>query len=252
MSEPDNFLTRWAQRKRDVEAAEGKAKPPSAEDAAARKGEGEGAPAKPVAAAAESKSPEPAFDLNSLPSIDSITATTNVSAFLNPAVPEALRRAALRRLWALNPPTQEALLMAEYAGDFTDAGGMAGFGALEMTDELRQMARQIVGGIPDVPQESAPEPSGAAAREDVTRDQTAPHPAPTGKSVADETIAPIASASSVPTTIATEAKVIEQDSTAENELLRCNKTPDATEQAADLFESKRPTFSRGRGGALPQ
>jgi len=30
--------------------------------------------------------------------------------------------------------------MAEYAGDFTDAGDMAGFGPLQMTDELRRMS----------------------------------------------------------------------------------------------------------------
>ena len=42
---------------------------------------------------------KPGFDLASLPSLDSITAVTDVRAFLAPGVPTELARAALRRAW---------------------------------------------------------------------------------------------------------------------------------------------------------
>ncbi len=45
----------------------------------------------------------PEFDLASLPSLDSITAATDIRAFLTPGVPTELARAALRRAWAADP-----------------------------------------------------------------------------------------------------------------------------------------------------
>jgi hypothetical protein len=253
VSEPNNFLTRWSRRKRDVEAAEGKEKTLAAEDAAART---EQEDARLPAAEADAQSAEPEFDLSSLPSIDEITATTNVSGFFNPAVPEALRREALRRLWSLNPPTPEALLMAEYAGDFTDAGNMAGFGPLQMTDELRQMARQIVGGSSNAPQESAPEPAPATGREDVIEGRPIAASVPARQTAGEEISSRVGSPAGVFSVVEREAKVIERVSTTNDNSPQCENSSGATQQKADSPEdeqsSNRPSVPHGRGRALPR
>jgi hypothetical protein len=44
-------------------------------------------------------------------------------------VPEALKLAALRRMWTLDPAIRDYVGPAEYAWDFNDPGSMAGFGS---------------------------------------------------------------------------------------------------------------------------
>jgi hypothetical protein len=85
------------------------------------------------------------FDPLSVPSIESISADTDIRCFLAPGVPPELTRAALRRAWAADPRIRDFVGLADYDWDFNTPGSMAGFGSLEMTDELRQMAARIVG-----------------------------------------------------------------------------------------------------------
>ena len=87
----------------------------------------------------------PAFDPLSVPSIESISADTDIRCFLAPGVPPELTRAALRRAWAADPKIRDFVGLADYDWDFNAPGSMAGFGSLEMTDELRRMAARIVG-----------------------------------------------------------------------------------------------------------
>src|SRR6202040_2459051 len=87
----------------------------------------------------------PPFDPLSVPSIESITADTDIRGFLAPGVPPELTRAALRRAWAADPKIRDFVGLADYDWDFNAPGSMAGFGSLEMTDELRRMAARIVG-----------------------------------------------------------------------------------------------------------
>jgi len=102
VSEPENFLSRWARLKR--EAAETPDEP--APDAAAKESRAE-APA--GEAKTTSPAPEPEFDLSTLPPIESITATTDIRAFLGPGVPPELKRAALRRAWVADPAIRDHL-----------------------------------------------------------------------------------------------------------------------------------------------
>src|SRR3954453_18663799 len=131
MSEED-FLKRWSRRKREV----------SKEDAAAR-------PPAPVA----SQTPDAAgkaetqFDPASLPSIESITALSDVTAFLQAGVPAELTRAALRHVWTADPSIRDFVGLAENAWDFTDPNAMPGFGPLEATEEVRRMIARVVGEI---------------------------------------------------------------------------------------------------------
>jgi Protein of unknown function (DUF3306) len=146
MSEPENFIARWSRRKREaVEDAEA-TKSSVAPDAAA-----EGAhPSEDQSDTAlgrsdARRSPEAAFDPTKLPPIETITAESDITAFLAPGVPPELTRAALRRAWAVDPKIRDFIGLSENSWDFNAPGAMTGFGSLEMTDELRQQIARMVG-----------------------------------------------------------------------------------------------------------
>src|SRR5205807_543978 len=92
--------------------------------------------------------PAPAFDPASLPAIESITGETDIRSFLAPGVPAELTRAALRRVWAADPKIRNFVGLADYDWDFNASGSMAGFGPLEMTEELRQVVARIIAPAP--------------------------------------------------------------------------------------------------------
>jgi hypothetical protein len=116
----ENFLARWARRKAEVAKAEGREQPPSAPPEA---GKVEGA-------AAEIK--DEAFDLASLPSLDQITADTDIRPFMNALVPADLRNAALRRMWELDTAIRDYVSPAtEYAWNWNEGGNAPGYAPLE-------------------------------------------------------------------------------------------------------------------------
>ena len=146
MSETETFLSRWARRKREAaEQAEPPApeapapKPPNAADD--RIVDKSGAPRAATQAPAA-----PAFDPATLPPIESITAETDIRAFLAPGVPPEVKLAALRRAWTADLTIREFVGLSECAWDHHAPGSMPGFGPLEMTDALRQLVDRIVGG----------------------------------------------------------------------------------------------------------
>jgi hypothetical protein len=147
MTEED-FLARWSRRKREADVA--KAEPP-AQKRADPGSEAGGAPAKGGAA------PEPEFDITTLPSIESITSVSDVTAFLRAGVPAELTRAALRRVWTADPAIRDFVGLAENAWDFTDPNAMPGFGPLEATEEVRRMIAQVVDSIGQSAKEVASE-----------------------------------------------------------------------------------------------
>src|SRR3981189_533482 len=131
MSDPENFVSRWSRRKREVLQETEAANPPAAagdevaqDDRASGKAAPRSAPA-PV---------EPGFDPASLPPIESITAETDIRGFLAAGVPSELTRAALRRAWVNDPKIRNFVGLADYDWDFNAAGSMAGFGPLGVTD----------------------------------------------------------------------------------------------------------------------
>jgi Protein of unknown function (DUF3306) len=175
MSERETFLARWSRRKQSPAAAA--AKLPAAAAPAASKAPVEGR--EPAARTAGAEGPHgddaaPAvsdrdavalpFDPASLPPIESIAADTDIRAFLAPGVPPELARAALRRAWAADPKIRDFVGLADYDWDFNAPGSMAGFGPLEMTEELRQIAARIIGLRP--PAETA---TGLAESSDLSR-----------------------------------------------------------------------------------
>jgi hypothetical protein len=96
----------------------------------------------------EKDSDGPRLDLALLPPIESITAHTDIRAFLAPGVPRELAAAALRRAWSVDPAIRDFVGLAEYAWDFNTPGSMPGFGPLEMTNDLRQVVARVLGDSP--------------------------------------------------------------------------------------------------------
>jgi len=146
MSEPDDsakrFLRRWSRRKRTQQSNRDAAPAPSRERMGAETNAASDA-------TASGEAVQPAFDPATLPPIESITAMSDVRAFLAPGVPDELTRAALRRVWVTDPTIRDFVGLAENQWDFTKPDGVPGFGSLELTPELRRMVAGMFGKAPE-------------------------------------------------------------------------------------------------------
>jgi len=133
----EEFLARWSRRKREAKAAV-EAPPPT-----------EPAETPDPAPSATAENPANAeVDLANLPPVESITAATDVTAFLRQGIPPELSRAALRRAWAADPAIRDFVGLAENAWDFNDPHAMPGFGPLDCSEEqLGALVDRIVGGV---------------------------------------------------------------------------------------------------------
>ena len=125
------FLSRWSRRKLEVKRAE------------------EVAPAEPLEAGpdavpvAEELSAE---ELAALPPVDSLTAESDIAAFLRKGVPQTLRNAALRRAWALDPEIRDYVGDArDYAYDWNVPGGVPGTGPLDAGTDVARMVEDVFG-----------------------------------------------------------------------------------------------------------
>src|SRR6202030_551812 len=142
MSEPENFVSRWSQLKRESESRK-KRKTELPENAAPSSTAVTSSANEDDAAALETRAP-PIFDPASLPSLDSITAGTDISIFLRSGVPAELTVAALRRAWVSDPVIRDFIGIAENQWDFTNPRTIPGFGPLqEMGDKLRLIAQTV-------------------------------------------------------------------------------------------------------------
>lgn len=149
MSDPENFLSRWERRKRDVAKENARAESPAAEPAEQPPAPGDDANsvARPPAADVPQA---PTFDLSKLPSLDSISANSDITVFLQSGVPSELKHAALRRAWMADPAIRDFVGLAENAWDFTDPDAMPGFGALDSNIDIKRLVAEIFrDGAPD-------------------------------------------------------------------------------------------------------
>jgi Protein of unknown function (DUF3306) len=147
MSEPEKFLDRWSRRKREAADA---SPPAEAEKPAA-------VPPLPDGEAKEGAT-EAVFDPASLPPIESITAQSDVRAFLKPGVPPELTRAALRRAWSADPAIRDFIGLIENPWDFNDPYGVPGFGPMPVGENIASLLAQAIGTPPaqsDAPQQVA-------------------------------------------------------------------------------------------------
>ena len=149
MSEPENFIARWSRRKRESAEEEAEATKPAAasgvpdETAHTDDDRGEAGGVPPARSGASEPASE--FDWTKLPPVETITAESDIRAFLRAGVPPELTRAALRRAWAADPKIRDFVGLADYDWDFNTPGAIAGFGPLEMSDEVRRQIVQMIG-----------------------------------------------------------------------------------------------------------
>jgi hypothetical protein len=147
--EAKNFLSRWSQRKQEAKQPE-RGKPAEA--------------AAPPQQTSE-QAAEPEFDLSSLPKLEELTESTDITAFLRKGVPEQLRNAALRKSWALDPAIRNYVNPAlDYAYDWNTPGGVPGSGEIGAGVDVAGMVAQIMGTTESVTdQAAAPNPSAGGA-----------------------------------------------------------------------------------------
>jgi Protein of unknown function (DUF3306) len=117
VTETSNIFLRWARLKQEAKRVPGSEAASTGIESAAPQAEPDAAEHQP-------------FDSASLPSIDTITADTDIVAFLQSGVLAELTRAALRRAWTSDPSIRDSVGIAENQWDFNDPNGVPGFGPL--------------------------------------------------------------------------------------------------------------------------
>lgn len=173
MSETRNF---WSDRKRAVQEearAEEAAKRAAAEAEAAK--------------AQEEKSDEELLAELQLPEPESLKPGDDFSAFMSKAVPDRLRRRALRVLWRSNPVLANVDMLVDYGEDFTDSARVienmqtayqVGKGMMKHVEEMARQAAEASDAVEDeATPGQAPELEDAAAPEvemAAVEDETAP------------------------------------------------------------------------------
>ena len=170
--ENDNVFARWSRRKLSVDSTElhpteNENQPPdvAVEDAGAVP---QATDQEPGPGHAETDEPaEP------LPRIEDLTAESDLSAFLRKGVPMALKSAAMRKMWSLDPNIRDHVGLSEYAWDFNQPGSMAGFGPLDAKETVVGFLSKTIRAIETDAEETAanPEPSPAQPPADMPSEQ---------------------------------------------------------------------------------
>jgi Protein of unknown function (DUF3306) len=225
MNDPDNFFSRWSRRKQ--EAGESTEKKETAGNS----------PAEPVAksepggvASAPKTAQLPKLDVESLPPIESISAETDITAFMRTGVPEALKLAALRRAWSSDPAVRDFVGLNENYWDAAGPDGIPGFGDLHPDLDVKRMVSEVFGEVPRQNTSSGPD------ADRVVDSSTTPTP-----NEADTVNPP-------PLDAASNEELLQRNKNAapHTELVEQAET---TEQADPAPEKK---FARRHGGAMPQ
>ena len=157
-NDEESFLERWSRLKRE------RAKGSTGPVAAAREAHASAAEtaAEPVAAEPERDAAgsstvshgsagdaqaEP-FDLSKLPRIDELTAQSDIRGFLDKRVPAALRNAALRQMWTLDPNIRDFIEVADYQWDWNTPGGAQGYELIDAAKtDIASLLAQATGAV---------------------------------------------------------------------------------------------------------
>jgi hypothetical protein len=162
--EAGGFLSRWSRRKAELRRQDRQADS-AADDAQPQEDEAE-------------------IDPATLPSIESLTEESDFSLFLKKGVPPALRAAALRKLWLIEPSVVNYEPLVDYAWDFTAPG----YGELLPSDDVAKMAQQVFSGFSQQPK-AAQAPEAAASDEAQQPALPAPAEQPVAALPQDEPVA---------------------------------------------------------------
>lgn len=242
MTESDDFLSRWSRRKQDAakQATLPAQEKPSTEEESEQS---HASPRKelPGRRVPDTTKSEPAFDLSKLPSLDSIGAQTDIRMFMQPGVPAALSRAALRRVWSADPAIRDFIGLSENSWDFTAPDAIPGFGPLLPTDDVKKLLAQVFGE--DKP-ESGEADERAPGQADVAETEPEhPNSAPQPSQHADAS-QQITAASDGDAALNT--KMTERG----EDMLHSNNGTDASQQVDEKVPSSAQSRRR-HGGALP-
>ncbi|NKE46472.1 DUF3306 domain-containing protein [Roseomonas frigidaquae] len=212
----DGFLSRWSRLKRrpEPEVTPGPDVTPEPEVTPGADAMAEGGFKSPAPQACPIPG-VPEIDLSALPRIEDLTESSDFTLFLRPGVPAALRGAALRRMWSLDPTIRDFIGPADYAWDYNNPAGMPPGFSLDIGGKLKELLAQAIG---ERPEGEAPQPGPSVA-------------------TAEEAAAPQLAA--------------EADHDAEyDEGGEVASVPDALQQAA-LPAEDPPVPRRRHGGAMP-
>ncbi len=156
--EPNGTLSRWSQRKLAARQGAVVDEPPREKQAVAPADE------TPPAAAGEqnsaAKATDPETEIPELPRIDELTFESDYTGFLHKNVPEALRRAALRKLWTSDPVFGFIDMLDDYCEDFN---------AIDTPITLAQTSYQVGKGYLDEVKEAVAELEGDNAGKAVAK-----------------------------------------------------------------------------------
>ena len=169
MSDEEHFISRWSRRKREAadESAQSKKIDPVETINPSDEQPGLGSEISAEPSAKE-------FDIGSLPPIESIGTGTDVTAFMHPGVPSALRHAALRRAWAADPAICNFVGLNEnYWSDVAGAAAAPGFGDLDPGIDVKRMVSELFGD--SAPEETEREPQPTSGTPAVVSEQVAGH-----------------------------------------------------------------------------
>ena len=248
MTDRENFLLRWSRRKLEVSSSESSAPKTGADDPSSAAPSDRAEQSKePGAASPRATATEPGFDIANLPSLDSITAVTDIRAFLTPGVPQELARAALRRAWAADPAIRDFVGLAENAWDFTKPGEVPGFGDLPPGTDIKKLVAQVFG--------EADESAGRAAfKLPVVEPEDAQ-----AQPIAGESAAPVLSDSSPdigaqePAAVAGAPKptAVAQLQDGPSNIVQCDNIG-ASQNSHSENSDGQPKAPRSRGRALPK
>ena len=223
MSEAEKFLDRWARRKRDAADLPAADLPAPAEAKEAAK-----TPPPPDGETAAAPAEGP-FDPASLPPIESITAQSDVRAFLKPGVPPELTRAAFRRAWSADPAIRDFIGLVENGWNFNDPYGVPGFGPMPMGENIGRLLAQAIGAPP--PETAAP----AQATGEQGNPAEAPRPANLVAQSSQDQPAPA-----------------KDDLATQKETSQSSEDHAALQNGSDDRENVPPSRPHGHGGALPK
>jgi hypothetical protein len=229
MNNAENFVARWSRLKRETERSkevEGNA-PSGDEKEVASTTDAEAT----LTSAKPGEARQPAFDPATLPSIDSISAESDIRAFLESGVPAELSKAALRRAWATDPAIRDFIGLAENQWDFTDPTAMPGFGPLQAGDDVGQLVAQAMGKLPEV---AEPATAARAAGTDATAGTTP------------------AASKTVTSQVSGMPRGIESNSATERTVKASEGVELAASQHVDQAETEASHNRRRHGGALPK
>ncbi|MGY6645096.1 MAG: DUF3306 domain-containing protein [Salinarimonas sp.] len=168
------FLGRWSQRKlSEKEKNEAQARAPDSPDRADEEPESHELPDRDIASheAAQEISAAPQQEeilseeeLAALPPIDSITSQTDLRQFLRKGVPSAVKNAAMRKMWLLDPAIRNHVDYAvDYAWDWNVPGGVPGHGGQIAGESVAKMLDKLLPKPVSDENQAAPELSGHAA-----------------------------------------------------------------------------------------